>query len=61
MYNNIEIFETDFKDKYLIINEEKSIYGGFLIREIVEQLKQNKNHNEITFSNLFCFLNSSNV
>lgn len=48
MYNNIEIFETDFKDKYLIINEEKSIYGGFLIREIVEQLKQNKNHNEIT-------------
>lgn len=48
MYKNIEIFETDFKDKYLIINNEKSIYGGFIIKEIVELLKQDKDYKKIT-------------
>ena len=47
MYNDIEIFETDFKDKYLILNNEKSIYGGFLIKEIVELLKERKNTKQI--------------
>lgn len=48
MYKSIEVFETDFYDKYLIINNDKSFYGGFLIKDIVELLKTGINYKEIT-------------
>lgn len=47
MYNKIEIFETDFTDKYLLKVEDKTMYVGFIIKEIVELLQKNITKNEI--------------
>lgn len=47
MYQNLEIYETDFKDKYLIKVEDRTMYVGFRIKEIIELLKDNKASLEI--------------
>lgn len=47
MYNKIEIFKTDFTDKYLLKVEDKTMYVGFIIKEIVELLQKNISKNEI--------------
>ncbi|OCB78450.1 site-2 protease family protein [Flavobacterium crassostreae] len=47
MYSKIEIYDTDFKDKYLLKLEDKTMYVGFLIKEIVELLKESKTINQI--------------
>lgn len=48
MYSKIEIHETDFPKKYLFINEDNLIFGGFMIKEIVELLKKGLSVSEIT-------------
>ena len=45
MYSKIEIYNTDFTDKYLLKVEDKTMYVGFLIKEVVELLKENKPNN----------------
>ena len=47
MYSKIEIYNTDFTDKYLLKVEDKTMYVGFLIKEVVELLKENKTINQI--------------
>lgn len=47
MYTKIEIFKTDFTDKYLLKLEDKTMYVGYIIKEIVELLQDNKPKNEI--------------
>ncbi len=47
MYTEIEIYETDFKDKYLIKNGDKSMYAGHIIRDIVQLLKEGRSRIEI--------------
>jgi putative peptide zinc metalloprotease protein len=47
MYAEIEIYETDFKDKYLIKKGDKSMYVGHIVRDIIELLKQGRNNAEI--------------
>lgn len=47
MYSKIEIYNTDFTDKYLLKLEDKTMYVGFLIKEVVELLKENKTINQI--------------
>lgn len=39
MYSKIQIIPTDEYDKYLIINDNNLIYGGFIVKDIVELLK----------------------
>jgi putative peptide zinc metalloprotease protein len=48
MYSKIEIHETDFPNKYLFINNDNLIFGGFMIKEIVELLKKGLTISEIT-------------
>ena len=36
MYSKIEIYNTDFTDKYLLKVEDKTMYVGFLIKEVVK-------------------------
>lgn len=47
MYKEIQIIETDFEDKYLIKYKEKTMYVGFIVRDIIEFLKEGKNNMEI--------------
>jgi putative peptide zinc metalloprotease protein len=47
MYAEIEICETDFKDKYLIKKGDKSMYVGHIVRDIIELLKQGRSSTEI--------------
>ncbi len=47
MYTEIEIHETDFKDKYLIKSGGKSMYAGHIIRDIVQLLKEGRSRIEI--------------
>ncbi len=42
MYKKIEIYSTDFPDKYLLKIEDKTMYAGFLIKDIVELLQKGK-------------------
>jgi putative peptide zinc metalloprotease protein len=48
MYSKIQILTTDFESKYLFINDNNLIYGGFMIKDIVELLKQNNSPEKIT-------------
>lgn len=50
MYKKIEILETDFKDKYLIIYKGNSMYVSFVAKEIIELLKIDKSNYEICLS-----------
>ena len=52
MYNKIEIYNTDFDEKYLLKIEDKTMYVGYLIKEVVTLLKHKKNINQIK-KNLF--------
>ena len=47
MYNNLQIIETDYNDKYLIKYGEKTMYVGFIIRDIIELLIKGNNKIEI--------------
>jgi putative peptide zinc metalloprotease protein len=47
MYKEIQIIETDFEDKYLIKYKEKTMYVGYIVRDIIEFLKEGKNNTEI--------------
>jgi putative peptide zinc metalloprotease protein len=47
MYNKIEVFETDFADKYLLKLEDKTIYAGIIIKDIIELLKDYRTKKEI--------------
>lgn len=47
MYERLQIIETDFNGKYLIKHEEKTMYVGFIVRDIVELLINGKNDTEI--------------
>lgn len=40
MYNKIQIISTDEKGKYLFINDNNLIYGGFIVKDIVELLQE---------------------
>ena len=48
MYKKIEIHTTDFTDKYLLKVEDRTMYVGFLIKEIIELLQKDKEVAEIT-------------
>lgn len=47
MYTKIEILETDFEDKYLVKHKENSMYVGYITKDIIELLNDNKENNEI--------------
>lgn len=47
MYKEIEIHNTDEKDKFLFIKNNNLIYGGFVIRDIILLLKQDNSKLEI--------------
>lgn len=39
MYDTIEIIKTDNENIYLFINKKNILYGGFIIKDIIENLK----------------------
>jgi len=47
MYKEIIILETDFSDKYLIKHKEKTMFVGFIVKDIIEFLKLGLSYNEI--------------
>jgi putative peptide zinc metalloprotease protein len=47
MYREIEIIATDYKDKYLLKHGEKTLFVGFIVKDIIEFLKEGKTATEI--------------
>lgn len=47
MYNEIEIVSTDFENKYLVRLYDKSMHVGFMIKDIIEFLKEGKASDEM--------------
>ena len=47
MYEDIEIVRTDFENKYLIRLNDKTMHVGFMVKDIIEFLKEGKNTDEI--------------
>lgn len=47
MYSKIEIYNTDYPNKYLFIKDENLFFGGFVVKDIVELLKIEKTTDEI--------------
>lgn len=47
MYKEIEIIDTDYKDKYLLKHGEKTLFVGFIVKDIIEFLKEGKSNTEI--------------
>lgn len=48
MYSKIEIHNTENPKKYLFIKDDNILFGGFIIKDIIEMLKNNLSSNEIT-------------
>ena len=48
MYSNIEIHHTENPKKYLFINDDNILLGGYTIKDIVKMLKNNLSSNNIS-------------
>lgn len=47
MYKEIEIVSTDFENKYLVRLYDKSMHVGFMVKDIIEFLKEGKKSDEM--------------
>lgn len=47
MYKEIEILNTDFENKYLIRLDSKTMHVGFVVKDIIEFLKEGRPTNEM--------------
>lgn len=48
MYNQIEIHKTEYSGKYLLITKSKTLYVGFIVKDVLDFLKCGFNNNTIT-------------
>ncbi|WP_281228186.1 M50 family metallopeptidase [Flavobacterium aquiphilum] len=48
MYSEIQIIPTDEENKYLFIKDNNLIYGGFIVKDIVELLKDHISNKNIS-------------
>jgi hypothetical protein len=47
MYKEIEILRTDFENKYLIRLNDKTMRVGFMVKDIIEFLKEGRSRDEM--------------
>ena len=47
MYKEIQVISTEEEGKYLFIKDNNLIYGGFIVRDIVELLKEKLSNEKI--------------
>lgn len=48
MYNKINIYKTDFSNKYLLRYDDNSLYVGYIVKEVILLLKNKVRENNIS-------------